>query len=724
MTFLNPLVLFGLAAAGIPILLHLLNLRKLRTVEFSTLSFLKELQQTKIRRLKLRQLLLLLLRTLLIVAIVVAFARPVLKGTMLGQIGAHAHSSVVFILDDSFSMLGVDEHGERFKQAKDAAAELVTLLKDGDEAFLIKLSDLPKATVDPATHDFAALANVLKEAKVTRIRRPLDEAFRVAAKLLAESKNANKEVYLVSDMQRTLLPENPAATPAAAGLFPEGTQFFVIPVGATPVANASIDTVAIGTTIIEKEKPVSLSCTIRNYSASPLRDYVVSVFLDGVRAAQRNVSAEGWGSAEAEFSVTPKRTGHIAGYVELEQDGIEDDNRRYFTLYVPEVISVAMIGATPAETQYPALALRAGAGEGGGSLLSIVQTTPQKFSLLNLTDVDIIISTTWDEYGPADIDRIKAFLERGGGLILFPGVNATAASAPLLAALKLPPITGVLGGSAEATGLFFQNVDTDHPIFSSMFEPGRSRGKTPPAPESPRILKSLQFQPGKEGHAVITLSGNSAFLAEQKFGPGTILMFSVSPSLAWSDLPLKGLFAPLIHRAVMYASAHEESNPTFLTGEEPLLVVPRRHAGSESAAETPHDRLLSLVSPDSVEEVLQQTSHVTTDGAVTVKATTLAQPGIYTVEAAKSAITIFAVNPDRRESDTRQASAADLGAFWTSLGIPEAAVRTAPPSAGLPAVITQSRFGTELWQYLVGLAILLALIEMLVARDSRKETTA
>ena len=52
MTFLNPLALLGLLAAAIPILLHLLNLRKLRTIEFSTLTFLRELEKTKIRRLK------------------------------------------------------------------------------------------------------------------------------------------------------------------------------------------------------------------------------------------------------------------------------------------------------------------------------------------------------------------------------------------------------------------------------------------------------------------------------------------------------------------------------------------------------------------------------------------------------------------------------------------------------------------------------------------------
>ena len=82
MNFLNPFVLFGMLAAGIPLVLHLLNLRKLRTVEFSTLRFLEELQQTRVRNLKLQQILLLILRTLIIVFAVLAFARPTIPGNL------------------------------------------------------------------------------------------------------------------------------------------------------------------------------------------------------------------------------------------------------------------------------------------------------------------------------------------------------------------------------------------------------------------------------------------------------------------------------------------------------------------------------------------------------------------------------------------------------------------------------------------------------------------
>ena len=67
MVLLNPTILLGLLAASIPIILHFLNLRKIKKVEFSTLSFLKELQKSKIRKIKIKQLLLLLIRILIII---------------------------------------------------------------------------------------------------------------------------------------------------------------------------------------------------------------------------------------------------------------------------------------------------------------------------------------------------------------------------------------------------------------------------------------------------------------------------------------------------------------------------------------------------------------------------------------------------------------------------------------------------------------------------------
>src|ERR1041385_103167 len=404
MVFLNPLVLFGLAAAAIPLILHLLNLRKLRTIHFSALTFLKELQQTRIRRLKLKQMLLLLIRTLLIAFIVLAFARPALHGTVFGPFGSHANSSIVFILDDSFSMMGSDEHGEFFKQAKDAAGKLVDLLKDGDEAYLLKLSDLPRASVSPATHDFGALRTVIGEAQATMVRRPMGEALRLALRLLKESRNANKEVYLLSDMQQTLFAD------PAGGL--QGTQdsaaapgvkFFTVGIGSKPVPNLGIDSVEVRTQIFEKNKPVRIYASIRNFSGVSVRDYVASLFLDGTRAAQGNISAGAWESAGKEFSVIPKRSGFARGYAALESDALEPDNRRYFTLTVPKRIGVAMVSGGPQDVRYLTLAVQAGrTDEGAGLLVDVAESTPQKFPFVSLKDADVLVISTVRSFSTAD----------------------------------------------------------------------------------------------------------------------------------------------------------------------------------------------------------------------------------------------------------------------------------------------------------------------------------
>ena len=48
MNFLNPLFLFGLAAAAIPVLIHLFTRRKPREVRFPSLDFLSEVNQSEI----------------------------------------------------------------------------------------------------------------------------------------------------------------------------------------------------------------------------------------------------------------------------------------------------------------------------------------------------------------------------------------------------------------------------------------------------------------------------------------------------------------------------------------------------------------------------------------------------------------------------------------------------------------------------------------------------
>jgi len=718
MTFLNPLVLFGMVAAAIPVILHLLNLRKLQKIDFSTLAFLKELQQTKIRRLKLRQIILLIIRTLVVAMIVLAFARPAMRGTIFGT---QARSTIVLVLDDSFSMSAQDERGSFFKQAKESAIKLIDLMKEGDEAYLIKLSELPRATVDPATHDFGALRKVLSESQISSIRRPMLDAVLLSEKLLQRSHNANREVYIISDMQQTLFSENLRAVKEAGQASARGNTYFVVQLGSRETPNAAIDSIEVLTSIPEKDKPASVYVSVRNYGKAPLTNYVVSSYLDGVKAAQGNVSIEPAGSASTRLSFTPKRTGFIKGYIELENDAIEPDNRRYFTIYIPEIISIALLSGSENDVQFIRHVLEAGGASGKQSPFSIQETTPQKFPLLDMKNIDVLISVNVKTFTTGDADRIKSFVQRGCGLIIFPGqdMQIDNYNRTLLEALAIPPIEEI----TQTAGLTFQKIDLDHPIFSTVFEKeqgGKSQDSR--AVESPAITKALKRPAGRGARTVVSLSNGSPFLSEHSHGDGKILFYSVAPSLSWSDFPFKGVFAPLIYRSVIYTSPRQEKQASFIAGAEPSISL--RNSYQQTAGEAEGGaRRFAIISPDQTEELIQPVVRSVGSGFITstiFAPKMLSMPGFYEIKSGKTSVSVFAVNTDNRESDTRRISQDDLTKFWKVSGIDPDRVQSIKPGEGMQAAILRLRFGVELWKYCIILALLLALVEMAIARDSRK----
>ena len=207
MTFLNPFVLFGLAAAAIPILLHLLNLRKLKTIDFSTLRFLKELQKTSIRKLKTQQIILLILRTLIVILSVLAFSRPTIKST-LPSIGTHAKSSIIVVLDNSLSMDITDEDGNRFSKAKKLTSEILGALEEGDEMAFIPLSSLINNRKRSFSRNFAWLKEEINNCSVNPATATLNDGLRAAQGLLDASLHVNKEIYILTDLQQQEIMES------------------------------------------------------------------------------------------------------------------------------------------------------------------------------------------------------------------------------------------------------------------------------------------------------------------------------------------------------------------------------------------------------------------------------------------------------------------------------------------------------------------------------------
>jgi hypothetical protein len=721
MTFLNPLMLFGLAAAAIPVLIHLLNLRKLRTVEFSSLQFLKELQRSSIRRLKIRQLLLLLLRTALIASLVLAFSRPALRGSLAGVVGGAAGTCVVLVLDDSPSMGARNDHGMLFAQAQDAARDILDLTGQNDELHLLLLSMAgqqgPSRT--PATLD-AALA-LVRSATVSPVSVPIDTAVARAVDILSTTPQANRELFIVTDGQATQFPAVPAVrdslVPRLEGSY--GAYMLMFPPG--QAGNAGIGPAEVVTRIVTAGTPSRIQATVRNPGEQPLNDASVSAYLDGARMAQQSVDAAARSAVTAELSVTPRRRGTLAGYLELEEDVLDADNTFYYALEIPERIRILLAGA-PEATRHARLALTLGGDSTIAGVFALQETLPGRLDGIDLRTIDLVALCAVPSLPSGAADRLARFVADGGSLAVFPGpgIDPHNYNTVLFPALGMPPaaLTDLGAGPETAGTLRYNRIDYAHPLFEGLFDAPLDVREGRREIESPAILKAFAPPATGLGRSIITLSNGQEFLAEYKHGAGVIMAFAVDPGLEWSDFAVKGIFVPLLHRTMLYAAPTVRRAPAVTVGDpvEITLRQGRSKAGDMFILRTPggrEERLIPRVLPGGgLRFAGQPTREVGNHVLVRTSET----------EGAKGEpLLTVPVNLAARESDLRTISGDETAAFWLRSGLDPGRALTLHSSSDVRASIREARVGVEFWRHFLALALLCALLEMALGRAPKPE---
>ncbi|MEP6571843.1 MAG: BatA and WFA domain-containing protein [Gemmatimonadota bacterium] len=197
--FLHPWLLAGLAAAGVPLLLHLIARRDPPTVEFPAVRYLMDVTREHSRRLKLRNWLLLLLRTLLIAVLVLAAAGP---SAAIRQAGSHGPTALVVILDDSPSSGAIVDGTPRLTELRAAARHVLERATPEDALWLLAADGVPRRGDGPA---LIALVDSLKPSS---LRLDIGAALNVAGGILAVDKRPGA-ITLISDVQAS------AVSPAA-----------------------------------------------------------------------------------------------------------------------------------------------------------------------------------------------------------------------------------------------------------------------------------------------------------------------------------------------------------------------------------------------------------------------------------------------------------------------------------------------------------------------------
>ena len=734
MAFLNPLFLFGLLAAGIPLVIHLWNRRRVVTIDFSSLMFLMAAHRENARRFQLRQLLILLLRMAIVALIALALARPFLT-LGLPVASVRAKTDVVIVLDNSYSMAYQDVDGIRFEKAKNLAIDILDTLRHGDSAALILMSDIPNPIFRQLTPDLESVTAAINAAAASYRATNVQPSLELAHEILTESEQLNKELYLISDFARNGW-EN-----WSRQLNRSGARVSLIPVAEGEAHNTNIEAVRPSNQLIGINLPLQLNVTTANHSVAPLAQNMLTLFIGAEKQKTVSFSAAANESLNTTLTYNFSTPGTHIGSLTLTEDRLNIDNQRYFALDVIGEVRVLCVGE---QTEYLALALNphnaplpsSVTGDAvskdtsqntidtNGVMILPTQCTPAEFASFPLEDYDVIILADVPKITRQIGAQLQEFIRHGKSVIAFVSRHSNADSYNSLSDTWLP---AQLGSTLTWTPPQQVRAYQDgHPIFDIFPNEGFS------AQYAPQFHSGVVLRPTPESEVIAHFNDDTPFLVERNQGTSTVLLYNcglliqqpntpsanAGPSRATADtndLLVNPYFLPILQQSVLYTAIASRNLLTWnghvgdtYTGRYPRSAGGKASIGLKTTVDTPDN--------DSTDADNSSVVPIAEDGTLQFQGTE--RPGIYEVEVRtqdRLQRDFFAVNVDATEADLSQ------------IPLQQAAARvdaqtTADEGAGGTTVAAEAynvkRHGREIWGELLLLAVCFMLLESFLSNRS------
>jgi uncharacterized membrane protein YobD (UPF0266 family) len=594
--FLYPIFLFGLIAASLPLLIHLLNRRKLNRIRFPAVRFILLSQKRISRSYRLRHWILLALRTMAVVLLALLLANPIFQ-TGAGLFAGGGPVALVILLDNSLSMTWSGD-GIGFKQAKEAARLLITSLNDGDRAAIIPTSISGKEPIRLKSEKDVLLKE-LEQLEIADGTANLSTVLGKAYEVLSEPAG-QKEIRFITDLGLTgwdnfsmsSLKQVDPAIPLKA-----------IRVGRkqTPL-NATVKEIRAGQGV-GVDLPLHLEAVVANFSDQEIKDLLVQLSIDGQNKDQKVTSIPARGDATVAFQTRLSQAGSHVGQLTIKKDGLAGNASMHFGLHAQDKLRVLVVDGDPqtslvqSETFFLTRALNP-AGEQDSSQYLPTVIIPEGLSGAALDSYQVIVLCNVANLPDAFVSKLQNYLRSGGGLLIFGGdrLQADHYNAKLAPILQAPIREKKLG--LEATGERIGKFELTHPALQNLSDNLLQES-----------IKSARFW----GYSRISTSGSSVLISlangdplviEQKVGPGRVIFVTTTADRDWSDLPVKTAYLPMIQSLTSYlaggkrgildaginvGSAKEVSLPPNYVGKTIRITKPNRQP-AEVAMSAAQDR--------------------------------------------------------------------------------------------------------------------------------------
>ena len=513
MRYQNPQLLYFLFAIAIPILIHLFNFRKHKTIYFSSIRFLKEIKEDKRKRSNLKNLLILLSRILAIFFLVMAFAKPFIPLNK-----DHKPTENIFIyVDNSFSMDADGGNGRLLDIAKEKA-RIISKSYPSESNFYIITNEFL------STHNNSYNANALGQqidniqssSRLKSISEVLNRQQTVA--------DDNSHLYIISDMQKSTIRLD------KLNQVDSSISLFLIPIIAQQQSNLSIDSAWINSPILTTEKEIELFVNLSNNSDIDIKEKVVFLNINGKPKSQKFVNLKAHQREKIDFNFTTTLNTNIIGEIVINDSPISFDNKLYFTIKRNEKINIFCISQ---KAENKAL-----------NTLFLQDTTLfyyQNFKLSNIDynaiiKQDLVILNQIQELSSGLMNTLNKIITIGGSILVIPpSIVDIKKYNHMLKQLELNTITAINSEEAEIS-----NINIEHAIFNSVFEGRLDKINYPTA------TQYFVTNNSKTNTPLLSFENNKTFLSVYEKGKGLVYQLNSPLDNDLNNFSKHALFVPAL----------------------------------------------------------------------------------------------------------------------------------------------------------------------------------
>jgi hypothetical protein len=708
LSFLFPTLLtLGLPLIAVPILIHLINLRRQQRIKWAAMQFLLESQRRNRRWIFLKQLLLLLARMGVIAVLVLMLAHLVLRNEWLSLLGRGTTHHLV-LLDDSYSMsdrwnetTALNE-GKRAVQAivdqasQQSDTQLITLLRFS-EAAKLSAGAQPKVFAEHINDTFRSrLESLLAGWEPSETDVGPAEALKAVPRLPLADNEQSLIVYLVSDFRARQFSRATEIRTLLASLKEKEkvSQIHLIRCVREVRPNLAIKSLTPESGVRAAGVEMWMNVAVANYGDAPARGVTVQVEQDGdALPALVLDDIPPRDEASHKFRVQFAGTGAHWLAAALPADAVGVDNHRYFACDLPAARPVLIIDGSPDGRGGHQLSL---ALAPGGNTHTGWQPHTETAAFLadpnRLNEQAAVCLIDVPHLSDDELADLEAYVRGGGGVAFFVGPNADRPfyndrlfkdNAGLFPApLKLP--TQLLDREGETT----PDVEvTQHPLFQVLA--GRRNGFLPLLTVDYFYAVQDDWQPPADGSAkvIARLRNNAPLVIEKKFGKGRViaqltkLSSAETPLGRWTNWSLNPAFPVLANELVSYLAISHDADPLLNIGDnfvisaeegkyEPrfrFILPGKQSAAKTSASDSASSDTSTISSKSRVASASRPEVAIEATAAnhqLTAKIENLSQSGIYEAQLQPTNGPLerreFAVNVPNGEGDLALISPPDL----------------------------------------------------------------